>query len=322
MCKYFTIGIDIGGTNTEFGLVNADGRIVSRHKIKTWDSQTAEEFIEVLTCNIRALLSEVKSPDSVIGVGIGAPNGNYISGTIEHAPNLPFKGIIELKKELEAKFQDISGLKILLTNDANAAAMGEMTYGKAKKDQVKDFIMITLGTGVGSGVVVDGKLVYGYSGFAGEIGHTMVGNSKRQCTCGKQGCLETFASASGIVTSAIGLMKNTDLQTPLRDVPTDQLTCEMIGNAAQQNDELALKCFDLAMKKLGFALSNACAITSPKTIYLFGGLTKVGDVMLTPLRQYLEDNLYVTIKGTVNVEFSGLNEGDAAILGASSLVLN
>ncbi|MDR1848301.1 MAG: ROK family protein [Bacteroidales bacterium] len=317
----YTIGIDIGGTNTIFGLVDENGTIVHQTGIKTRDSQTINNYLDALTYNIQRLIEKIETPENIIAVGVGAPNGNAFRGTIEYAPNLPFEGVIELKKELEQRLLSLGyDLKVYVTNDANAAAIGEMMYGKAK-DGVRNFIMITLGTGVGSGIVADGKLIYGHTGFAGEIGHTKVSSGGRKCKCGKNACAETYASASGIVKTVWNRLKKQWHPSILAGIPFEELDVKLIADAALKGDKAALFAFELAARKLAVALANAVAVTSPEKIYLFGGIAASGDLLLKPLRAFLEKELYVSFKNSVSVELSGLQQADAAILGAAALGL-
>ncbi|MDR1005844.1 MAG: ROK family protein [Bacteroidales bacterium] len=315
----YSIGIDIGGTNTVFGLVDCNGNIVKRTNIKTADYKIKEDFFESLFDGIKSLFAYAQSKEDILAVGIGAPNGNIHNGTIDNAPNLAFKGIVQLKKELEQRLISQGyNQKVFVTNDANAAAMGEMIYGKARNG-VTDFIMITLGTGVGSGIVVNGQVVYGFSGMAGEIGHTFVKEGGRKCKCGRSGCLEQYASSQGILLTAKELMESYQLPSLLKQVPFEELTVEKIANAAKAGDNLALMCFERAAEALSFALANAIAVTSPRKVYFFGGIAQSGDILLEPLRRKLEDKLYISFRNTVEIEMSGLQGADAAILGAAAL---
>ncbi|MBR1626825.1 MAG: ROK family protein [Bacteroidales bacterium] len=314
----YSIGIDIGGTNTVVGLVDADGLVVKKEKLKTKDFVSADDYLKSVTAKIELLADSVKEEHIILGVGIGAPNGNFYHGTIEYAPNLPFNGIIELKDILETLLlRDGYNLKVTVTNDANAAAIGEMIYGKAKN--VKNFVMITLGTGVGSGIVVDGKLVYGHTGFAGEVGHTIIDIDGRQCNCGRKGCVERYASATGIVITIKQMLNESTEQSLLRAINEDEITSKDIYEAALKGDSLALKCFDYTAKMLALGIANACEITSPEKVYLFGGLSKSGDILLNPLKKYLNEFLFSVFQNTIEVELSGLKEEDAAILGAAAL---
>lgn len=315
----YSIGIDIGGTNTVIGLVSKEGKVAKKVVLSTKDYSVPEEYMANVCFKIEMLADSTnKYEDTILGVGIGAPNGNYYHGTIEYAPNLPFKGIIYLKQVLETLLsKDGYNIKVIVTNDANAAAMGEMIYGKAK--QVKDFIMITLGTGLGSGIVVNGSLVYGYTGFAGEVGHTIVEKDGRMCNCGRKGCLERYCSATGIVITCKEKLRTTSQKSLLRKIDEEQITSKDIYQAAAQGDELASDCFDYTAKMLALGLANTAEVTSPKKIYLFGGLARSGDILLKPLKKYFEQDLFSIFKNTIDIEISGLNEDDAAILGSAAL---
>ena len=317
--KKYSIGIDIGGTNTVLGLVDEDGNVLETLSISTKEFDVAEIYLDEITRNILLLIDKCDNKEAIKGIGIGAPNGNYYNGTIEYAPNLNFKGIIPVKKYIESKLKKRGyELNVIITNDANAAAIGEMIYGGAKG--LKNFIMITLGTGVGSGIVVDGKLVYGYDGFAGEVGHTIVQPEGRLCGCGRRGCVETYSSVTGIKKTAIELMENTKTPSLLRMLPEEEIGGKTIYDAAIKGDELALKCFDITAKMLAIGMANAVAITSPEKIFLFGGLTKSGDLLMTPLKKYFEESLFVVFQNKIELKLSQLNENNVAILGAAALV--
>ncbi len=317
--KKYSIGIDIGGTNTVLGLVDEDGNVLETVSISTKDFDVAEIYLDEITRNIILLIDNCDNKEAIKGIGIGAPNGNYYNGTIEYAPNLNFKGIIPVKIYIESKLREKGyKLTVIITNDANAAAIGEMIYGGAKG--LKNFFMITLGTGVGSGIVVDGKLVYGYDGFAGEIGHTIVQPEGRLCGCGRRGCVETYSSVTGIRKTAIELMENTKTPSLLRMLPEEEIGGKTIYDAAIKGDELALKCFDITAKMLAIGMANAVAITSPEKIFLFGGLTKSGDLLMTPLKKYFEESLFVVFQNKIELKLSQLNENNVAILGAAALV--
>lgn len=317
----YSIGIDIGGTNTAFGLVDENGNVIERENLITRDFSVTEDYIAALVNKIEILCDKCPDTDNILGVGMGCPNGNYYNGSMEYAPNLPFKGVVKFKEILELMLlKDSYNLKVTLTNDANAAAIGEMIYGKAKN--VKDFIMITLGTGVGSGVVVDGKLVYGSTGFAGEVGHTIIEPNGRLCGCGRKGCLETYTSATGIVRTAKEILNTSAYPSALRNVNQEEITSKMIYDYATKGDELCLECFDRTAKTLALGLANAAEITSPKKIYLFGGLAKSGDLILTPLKKYFEQDLFVVFQNTIDIELSGLEQDNAAILGSAALCFN
>lgn len=314
----YSIGIDIGGTNTDFGLVDKGGNIIEILSLSTKDYFDYEIYLNEVTKNIIYLIEKSPNKDLIQGIGIGAPNGNYYNGTIEHAPNLNFKGIIPVKEYIENRLSEKGfPLKVTLTNDANAAAIGEMIYGGAKN--VKNFLMITLGTGVGSGVVVDGKIVYGHDGFAGEVGHTIVQPEGRLCGCGRKGCVETYSSVTGIKKTALELIRETCTNSILRTLPEEEIGGKTIYQAGMQGDELAIKCFDITAKMLAIGMANAVAITSPEKIFLFGGLTKSGDLLMTPLKKYFEESLFVVFKNKIELKLSDLDENNAAILGAAAL---
>jgi glucokinase len=319
-----TLGVDIGGTNTRIGLVYDGGKIIADASFKTQDYAEAEEYANALANQIKRLLYDYGiEACSIGGLGIGAPNGNYFKGTIEFAPNLKWRGIVPLTDMLEYRFP-LWGIR--LTNDANAAALGERMFGKA--GEVDDFIMITLGTGVGSGVFSGGRLIYGHDGFAGEIGHSLVEPGGRLCGCGREGCLEAYASASGIVKTAKELMKTREMKafllgkvsSSLLEEIKGELEARHIGEAALQGDYLAQETFNITAGKLAFALANAVTVTSPEVIYLFGGIAAAGDALMKPLREGLERQLLQIYKGKIRIEWSGLPPGDAAILGAAALV--
>jgi glucokinase len=308
------IGIDIGGTGTKFGIVDRDGNVLFGSEISTKKHATVETFIDELYDALTVLIEKSGGTGRIKGIGVGAPNGNYYSGTIEYAPNLPWKGIIPLAEMLQTKFK----LPVTLTNDANAAAIGEMMYGAAKG--MKDFIMITLGTGVGSGIVANGQLIYGHDGFAGELGHTIViPDGRFHPGTGKKGSLESYASATGVRNTAIEILDKTTEPSILRNVPKDDLDSKAVYEAAIQGDKVALEIFEFTGKILGLALANAIMFSSPEAIVLFGGLTKAGDLILKPTKQHMEENLIQVFQNKVKILVSHLKESDAAILGASAL---
>lgn len=314
----YSIGIDIGGTNTVSGLVDENGNILSSSSFSTKDYDYLETYLEAITDSIIGLIIKCDDKESIQGIGIGAPNGNYYHGTIEHAPNLKFKGIIPVKEHIERKLSEKGyHYNVTITNDANAAALGEMIYGGAKG--MKDFMIITLGTGVGSGIVVDGRLVYGSDGFAGEVGHTIVQAEGRLCGCGRKGCVETYSSVTGVTKTAIELLEASNTPSILRNIPHDKIGGHTIYEAALKGDKIALQCFDVAAKMLAIGMANAVAVTSPKKIFLFGGLTKAEDILMIPLKKYFEENLFVVFQNKIELEISSLNENNAAILGAAAL---
>ena len=312
--QQLVIGIDIGGTGTKFGIVDRDGNVLFSGEISTKKHPTIETFIGELHAELSELITKAGGIGRFRGMGVGAPNGNYYTGTIEYAPNLPWQGVIPLAKLLSDKFQ----LPVTLTNDANAAAIGEMMYGAAKG--MKDFIMITLGTGVGSGIVANGHLIYGHDGFAGELGHTIViPDGRIHAGTGKKGSLESYASATGVRVTAIEFLEKSKKPSLLKKVPSDMLDSRAVYDAAIEGDELAKEIFNYTGKILGIALANAVMTTSPEAIILFGGLTKSGDFILKPTRDSMEDNLIQIFQNKVRILISHLKEAHAAILGASAL---
>ncbi len=314
MDKPYVIGMDMGGTNTVFGIVDARGNVLSKSAVKTGTHQDINLYIDDIYVELNKLIDDAGGISKIKGIGVGAPNGNYYTGNIEFAPNLNWKGVIPFSNLMSEKF----GIPTVLTNDANAAAIGEMTYGAARG--MKNFIMITLGTGVGSGIVIDGKLVYGHDGFAGELGHTCsVRNNGRQCACGKTGCLETYASANGVARTAREILETRKDDSLLRNIPAESITSKDVHDAALQGDMVALEIFEYTGKILGEALSDFVAFSAPEAIVLFGGLTKSGDYIMKPIVEHMEKNLLAIWKGKVKVLFSDLKEADAAILGASAL---
>ena len=314
MEKPYVIGMDMGGTNTVFGVVDARGTVISKSAIKTGIHTDVNLYIQDLYDEMIKLIDAAGGVEKFKGIGVGAPNGNYYTGNIEFAPNLPWKGVIPFAKLMAEKF----GIPAALTNDANAAEIGEMTYGVARG--MKNFIMITLGTGVGSGIVIDGKLVYGHDGFAGELGHTTaIRENGRLCGCGKKGCLETYCSATGVARSAREILASSTQESLLRNIPVDSITSKDVFEAAMEGDEIAKDIFAFTGKILGQSLADFVAFSAPEAIVLFGGLSKAGDLIMNPIRENMEDNLLPLWKGKIKLFFSELKEADAAVLGASAL---
>jgi glucokinase len=308
------VGIDIGGTGTKFGIVDRVGNVLFSSGISTKKHLHVETFIEELYNSLKVLIDKAGGIGRIKGIGVGAPNGNFYTGTVEYAPNLPWKGIIPLSKMIQDKFK----LPVILTNDANAAAEGEMIYGAAKG--MKDFIMITLGTGVGSGIVANGKLIYGHDGFAGELGHTIViPDGRLHEGTGKRGSLESYASATGVRLTAIELLQKSSTNSVLKKMPAEQIDSKKVYEAAIGGDELAKEIFEYTGRILGLALANAVMFSSPEAIILFGGLTKAGELILKPTREHMEANLIKVFQNKVKILVSHLKESDAAILGASAL---
>lgn len=312
--RELSAGIDIGGTNTVFGLVDRNGVCIAQDDVITDQYETAEEFVAALSDGIKKLLAGFGSDIKFRGIGIGAPNGNYYNGTVEFAPNLRWKGILNFVEMFGRHFEEPA----ILTNDANAAAIGEMMYGAAKG--MKDFIVVTLGTGLGSGFVANGELIYGHDGFAGELGHTIAVPDGRQCKCGRKGCLEQYASATGIVITAKNILIESDKSSKLREIRGNELTSKKIFEAAVSGDEIALIAFDKTAEILGRSLSDAVAITSPEAIILFGGLAQAGDFILKPTKKYMEYYMLNVFKNKVKLLQSQVAGENAAVLGASALV--
>lgn len=315
--KEVVIGIDIGGTFTKYGLVERDGNCIEEDFISTDVYKEFDAYLENLHSVIENTILSISDEIKVMGVGIGAPNGNYYRGTIEHPPNLNWKGIIPIVNSLKNYFKDIP---IVLTNDANAAAIGEMNYGGAKG--MKDFIVITLGTGLGSGIVVNGNVVYGHDGFAGELGHVNVKLEGRQCGCGKQGCLETYVSATGIKRTTFKLLADSNVSSELRSISYEDMTSKMIFEAARKGDSIALEAFEYTGRILGAKLADAVGHTSPEAIFLLGGLAKAKEFIIDPTKKYMEENLLPIYRNKVKILPSSLQDTNAGVLGASALAWN
>jgi len=312
--KPYVIGIDMGGTNTVFGIVDARGVVLASNSIKTRKHAKIEDYINELYEETMRLVRSIDVENKIFGIGVGAPNANYFTGMIEDGVNLPWPTPVPFAQMLSDKF----GIPVAITNDANAAAIGEMTYGVARG--IKDFIMITLGTGVGSGIVVNGQLVYGCDGFAGELGHVIVKRSNgRLCGCGRTGCLETYCSATGVARTAREFIEITDEPSLLRDMCIEDITSKDVYDAAMAGDSLAKKVFEYTGNILGEALADFTVFSAPEAFVLFGGLAKAGDLLLRPLRESMEKNMLSIWKGKVKVLLSELKEADAAVLGASAL---
>ena len=312
--KPYVIGIDMGGTNTVFGIVDARGIVLASNSIKTRKHANINDYIDELYDECSRLIKSIDAEGKIYGIGVGAPNANFFTGMIEDGVNLPWPTPIPFAQMLSDKF----GIPVAITNDANAAAIGEMTYGVARG--LKDFIMITLGTGVGSGIVINGQLVYGHDGFAGELGHViMKRNNGRLCGCGRTGCLETYCSATGVARTAREYLEITDTPSLLRNLPIDDITSKDVYDAAMAGDELAKKVFDYTGDILGQALADFTVFSAPEAFVLFGGLAKSGELLLKPLRESMERNMLSIWKGKVKVLQSELKEADAAVLGASAL---
>ena len=315
MAQDLVIGIDIGGQTTKCGIVDARGSVLSQTVIRSDNHTDVAPFIAELAEALNRIIAEAKAEGKIRGIGVGAPNGNYYTGTIESAVNLVWGGtkIIPFAKLLS---EQMNGIPVSLTNDANAAAMGEMTYGAARG--MKNFIMITLGTGVGSGIVINGEVVYGHDGFAGELGHTCaVRHNGRQCNCGKTGCLEAYASAMGVARTAREWLEMSDEPSVLRSL--DKISSKDVYEAAKEGDKLALKIFEFTGRILGEKFADFIEFSAPEAIVLFGGLARAKEFLFEPIQKAMDENVLSLWKGKVKLVFSQLKESDAAILGASAL---
>lgn len=314
LSKQVALGVDIGGTNTKYGIVNHRGEILAKGSLKTDEYPKVEDFIEALYNKITPLIEKHCSQKQFDGIGVGAPNANYYTGTIEQAPNLRWKGVVPFAELMTKKF----GVPCKMTNDANAAALGEMMFGAARG--MKDFIMITLGTGVGSGIITNGQLLYGHDGFAGELGHTIVKpGGRKHWSTGSEGSLEAYASATGIAITA-KKMRAEFPDSMLNNYPEDEINSKVVYECAKKGDPTAIEVFRYTGQKLGEALANFVMFSSPQAILLFGGVIKAGDFILKPTKLHMERNLLPIFRNKVKLVFSELDEADAAILGASALV--
>ena len=315
--KPYVIGLDLGGTNSVFGIVDARGEIKATTAIRTKGYDNVDDFVKAGVDALHIIIEQVGGIQTIKAMGIGAPNGNYYTGCIDFAPNVPWahNGSVPLAKKFS---EQLGGIPVGLTNDANAAAIGEMTYGVARG--MKNFIMITLGTGVGSGIVVDGKVVYGCDGMAGELGHVIVRNENgRPCGCGRRGCLETYCSATGVARTARELLDTTDTPSLLRDLNPDDITSLDVSIAASKGDELAKRIYEFTGEMLGEACANFAAFSSPEAFVFFGGLTKAGDLLMKPLVRSYDEHVLKIYKGKAKFLLSGLDGSSAAVLGASAI---
>lgn len=313
--KPYVIGLDMGGTNSVFGIVDQRGTIKAQTVIKTKAYPDVNDYVKAAVEALQPALDLVGGIQNIKGMGIGAPNVNYYTGNIEYAANLLWQGIVPIAQ----LFEEALGIPCRVTNDANAAAMGEMTYGVARG--MKNFIMITLGTGVGSGIVVDGKVVYGSDGFAGELGHFVVDHtpSGRPCGCGRSGCLETYCSATGVARTAREVLEKSAVDSPLRQLDPDSITSFDVFQAAEQGDPVALEIFEFTGSLLGRTCADFTTFNTPEAFVFFGGLTKAGDYLMRPLRKAFEENVLHLFRGKTQLLISGLNGSEAAVLGASAL---
>ncbi len=315
MTKPYVLGIDIGGTNTVFGIVDARGQVIASDSIKTKKHAEFDDYVKELHTSVARLLKLNDAEDKIQGIGIGAPNANYYTGEIVNPPNLPWGPVIPLADKVSEAF---GGIPVAVTNDANAAALGEMTYGAARG--MTDFIMITLGTGVGSGIVINGRMVYGHDGNAGELGHlVMKRNNGRMCGCGRTGCLEAYCSATGVARTAREFLEIRQEPSMLRNIDIEDITSKDVYDAAIAGDKIAKEIFEYTGKILGEAFADMVAFSSPQAIILFGGLAKSGDLLLKPLKESFEKSVMPIFRGKTEIIVSQLKESDAAVLGASAL---
>lgn len=315
MSKPYVVGIDIGGTNTVFGIVDARGQVVASDSVKTGKHAIFDEYLADLHEGLTRLIKTNELEDQIQGIGIGAPNSNYYTGEIQNPPNLPWGPVIPLAEKVSKAF---NGIPVAVTNDANAATLGEMTYGAARG--MKDFIMITLGTGVGSGIVINGQLVYGSDGFAGELGHVVVKrHNGRVCGCGRTGCLEAYCSATGVARTAREFLEIRQDDSLLRNLDIDAINSKDVYDAAMAGDKLAKDIYTYTGTILGETLADFVTFSSPQAIILFGGLSKSGELLMAPLREAFNKNIMNIFRGKTKILLSELKEGDAAVLGASTL---
>lgn len=314
MPREVVIGIDIGGTYTKYGFVERKGDCFLDGSVNTSEYPDVNSFLKNLFKTINKSIESSDTEIKIMGIGVGAPTGNYYSGTIEYASNLNWRGIIPLVDLIKHYYN----IPVVLSNDANAAALGEMMFGGA--ENMKDFIVITLGTGLGSGIVVNGNVVYGHDGFAGELGHIIAVDNGRQCACGNKGCLETYVSATGIKRTVFELLADCTDNSDLRKISFEDLTAKMITETAKNGDRIALKAFEITGRILGKNLANAVAFSSPEAIFLFGGLAAAGDFIFSPTKEHMEKNLLKIFQNKVKLLPSGLQDKNAAVLGAAGLI--
>ena len=307
------LGVDIGGTNTAFGFVDKEGNLISSSTIPTIPTDPVDKFFKRLFSECESLLSKIGNRHNLVGIGVGAPNANYFKGTVEQPPNLKW-GTVNVVEILKKHFS----LPAAITNDANAAAIGEFQFGAAKG--MKNFVVVTLGTGVGCGIFVNGELYYGNNGYAGELGHTIYDPNGRECGCGRKGCLETYVSAGGIKKTAFELLSDSSEKSELRDYKYENLTPKIISEAAHNGDKIAIKTYDFTSKILGIKLADLVAITNPEAIILFGGITSAGNILFNASEKYMNTYLLNIFRNTVKFIPSGLSGGSSAIVGAAALI--
>lgn len=313
MNQQYVIGIDIGGTTSAVGLVDAQGNILAERSYDTTSFADPTHFVSAVQSGIEEMVNGCDREVRLCGIGVGAPNGNFYSGRIEFAPNMPWKGVIDLAGMMEKAM----GMPVVLTNDANAAAVGEKRFGAAKG--LDDFVVITIGTGLGSGILANGQVLYGNSGFAGELGHTNTVRDGRECSCGRKGCLETYVSARGLQATYAEILNESRTNSSEQNTAVYNLSARAIYEAAVKGDAIAVKTFEYTGMILGRHLADLVAITSPEVIFLYGGLAAAGQLLLQPTRQHLEENLLQVFRGRVRVELSQLEGKSAAVMGAAAL---
>ena len=315
--KPYVIGLDLGGTNSVFGIVDSRGEIKATTAIKTQGYDSVEDYVDACVAALQPIIDEVGGIEQIKAMGIGAPNGNYYNGTIEFAPNLPWAhdGVVPLGKMFSER---LSGIPVGLTNDANAAAVGEMIYGVARG--MKNFIVITLGTGVGSGIVINGQVVYGCDGFAGELGHVIMRRENgRSCGCGRNGCLEAYCSATGVARTAREMLETTDQPSLLRELDPEQITSLDVSIAAGKGDKLAKEIYEFTGNMLGEACADFAAFSSPEAFIFFGGMTKAGDLIMDPIKRSYKEHALKIFRDKPQFLISGLDGSSAAVLGASAI---
>ena len=311
----YVIGLDLGGTNSVFGIVDATGNVVAETSIKTQGhGSDPQQYVDDCIVELQKIIDIVGGIKNICAMGIGAPNANYYTGCINMAPNLPWK---QTSIPLAKMFSDALGIPVAMTNDANAAAIGEMIYGAAKG--MKNFIMITLGTGVGSGIVINGQMVYGSDGLAGELGHVIVEKNGRLCGCGRKGCLETYCSSTGVARTAREIITSSDTPTLLRDIPLDKIESKDVSIAAEKGDKVAKQIFETTGRILGEACADFATFCSPEAFIFFGGLTNAGDLIMNPIKRAYEESVLPIYRGKAKMLVSQLDGAKAAVLGASAL---
>ena len=312
--KSLVIGLDLGGTNSVFGIIDREGKVLTTTSIKTQGYQNVESYVEDSVKSVMQIVEQVGGMEKIHAMGIGAPGGNYYNGTIEQAANLAWaKGVVPLADMFASRLN----IPVAITNDANAAAMGEMIYGEAVG--MKNFVELTLGTGVGSGIIANGQLIYGCDGFAGKLGHMVVEPEGRPCGCGRKGCLETYCSATGVVRTTVAMLEESTEPTSLRDIPREELSSYEVYKAAMAGDAMAKEVFRQTGRRIGVACANIATFLSPEAFIFFGGLAQAGDLLFHPMEEAYNENVLSLYKGKAKFLKSGLDGAKAAVLGASAI---